>query len=188
MSEVKEQNSASDGNESGNGGGLISTFLDNAAAKGGETIGELAVNSLVGYAKKKYQDHLLLTGEAFNRYLTNSINRLNQIKTIATGGQTRSIMGKQSIYVEVDVSHRGDTIPTNTVNPLLEIKNHILIEGTGGAGKSMLMRYLFLKTAEQGDYLPVFLNLRQISRQKSGEVSILNLIHDSLQDYDRQQI
>ena len=44
---------------------------------------------------------------------------------------------------------------------MLEISNNLLILGTGGVGKSMLTRYLFLDTAEYEGYVPVLIELRR---------------------------
>lgn len=62
------------------------------------------------------------------------------------------------------------------MEPLLEISKHLVIEGTGGIGKSMLLRYLFLKTAMDGDYIPVLLTLRKINKQASDKINIFQLI------------
>ena len=75
-------------------------------------------------------------------------------------------------------------IDTETVDSLLKISNNILIQGTGGIGKSMLMRYLFLNTANCGEYVPVLLQLRRVSSQKIDNISIMNLIYNSMKDFD----
>lgn len=67
---------------------------------------------------------------------------------------------------------------------MLSVSKNLLVEGTGGSGKSMMMRYLFLNTANRGEYVPVLLELRKISKQSPGNISILDLIYTCLKDFD----
>ena len=48
----------------------------------------------------------------------------------------------------------------------------------------MMMRYLFLNTANRGEYVPVLLELRKISKQTSGNISIMDLIYTCMKDFD----
>lgn len=48
----------------------------------------------------------------------------------------------------------------------------------------MLMRYLFLDTAMCGEYVPVLVELRRISNQSIGHLSILELIYTCLKEFD----
>ena len=80
-------------------------------------------------------------------------------------------------------------IPASNAEALLKYGNRILIEGSGGMGKSMLMRYLFLDTIRNNaymkkPYIPVFLELRRVSEQKPGQVSIPELVYACMRNYD----
>lgn len=43
------------------------------------------------------------------------------------------------------ISNRQHIIDTSNVNNILDIGNKIIITGTGGIGKSMLMKHFFFK-------------------------------------------
>lgn len=81
-----------------------------------------------------------------------------------------------------------EIINTETVDIILEKSNKILLIGPGGAGKTMLMRYLFLKTAEHMNYIPIYLQLKKtndLSEEESKEeVCIANLILKELDSFD----
>lgn len=157
--------------------------------KGAEAAGNRAINAIVDYCKKGMGIAKVSVGASFVRYLENAAKRYNQIKTIATGTQPRPILGEGALYVHTNVSYQGVPHPTREVAPLLQIDNNLLIVGTGGAGKSMLMRYLFLDTAHKkdGSYIPILLELRRISGAAGGGVtiqSVLELVYACMKDFD----
>ena len=150
---------------------------------------ERAINPIAEYCKKGLGIARVSLGSSFVRYLENAVKRYNKIKTIATGTEPRPILGENALYVHIGVSCRGKEYPTLAIDPLLKINRHLLIEGTGGAGKSMMMRYFFLDTAYRGSYVPILLELRRISGAASGGVSmqsILELVYACMQEFNVQ--
>lgn len=58
-------------------------------------------------------------------------------------------------------------MPDPTIDALKEISNFIIIEGTGGLGKSMMMRHLMMNTIDRVDFigkLPIFVTLKDYNR------------------------
>lgn len=162
----------------------------NKLSSTGERIAEKAIdrmlNGVLDFLKEKYGYAQVLTKAVYREYLTNAYTRLNQVKTLITGNDPVPIIGKGNIYVNVGVQCQGKEISTTTVDNLLGIHNHILITGTGGIGKSMLMRYFFLNTVNRGTYIPVFIELRKLSNQLSNKepLSIIDLILQCMNDYN----
>lgn len=165
---------------------LLYTAGEGAAVKTAEGVANRALDAIIGFTSKKYNEIKIDIGVAFERYLYNASNRYNKVRTLATGSDPRSIIGEDSIYVSIGVNHNESEVSTASVNNLLEISKDLLILGTGGVGKSMLMRYLFLKSAEEQDYVPILLELRRIDRQTSGSYSIMELIFSCLQEFDAE--
>ncbi|MEE1125407.1 MAG: NACHT domain-containing protein [Acutalibacteraceae bacterium] len=146
-----------------------------------------SVLALIGNAlKKQYGKALVLTENVYIKYLHNAYERYNKIKTLATGSEPRNIIGKNNIYVQINVKNttRNKEIDTSTIEPLLKVSKNLIIRGTGGAGKSMLFRYLFLNTINCGSYIPIFLELRKITDQNTDINGILNLIYNCMNDLD----
>ncbi len=150
----------------------------------GTNIADKALNSIVRFCKKEFGKASVNLGIDFDRYLKNAYERYNHVKTLATGTTSRNIIGEDSIYVNVGVITCWDEISTETVEPMLKESKHILITGTGGAGKSMLMRYLFLNTRNRGTYVPVFLRLNKISEQPVKKISVFDLIYSAMEEFD----
>lgn len=163
---------------------LFTAAAQAGAKAAGESFVNRALNNLLDGCAKRYGMAKVLLGSGFERYLKNASERYNQVHTIATGNIVRSIIGQDNIYVNIGVKLEKKEIDTSTVDPLLSVNKHILIEGTGGVGKSMMMRYLFLNTANRGEYVPVLLELRKISKQSVGAISILDLIYTCMNDFD----
>lgn len=166
------------------GATLFSTVKENAAKKVGEKAADRGLNAIIDFVKNKYGETQVRIGSVFDRYLENAKLRYNQVRTLATGTTTRSIIGDDSLYVSIGVKYNDQEIDTTTVDSMLQISKNILILGTGGVGKSMLTRYLFLDTAEYEGYVPVLIELRRIGTQASGQLSIMNLIYDCMKDFD----
>lgn len=165
---------------------LMDAALENGVRKASENIFNRAANAITDFVKKKYKEYRVDLGIVFEQYMDNASLRYNKIRTLATGNESRSIVGDNSIYVNIGVRYHKDEISTSTVEPMLKISNNILVSGSGGVGKSMLMRYLFLNTVQRGDYVPVLLELRRVSSQLQGQISILDLIYTCMQEYDVQ--
>lgn len=169
-------------------------YLDTAATggvkKAAESLLTRAVDKGIEFYKTQTDQLKVQTGETYIKYLDNAYLRLNQMKTLATGLDTVSILGENNVYVNMSVHYNNfkkgtsKDIDVISVEDLLEVGNNILIVGTGGAGKTMMMKYLFLNTKNRNSYVPVFLELRKVASQKAGEISIPNLIYSCMKDFD----
>ena len=164
-----------------------------AVNSGSETIGanlgnitNNALNSVFRFLKTQYGKALVLNKSVYIKYLQNAYERYNKIKTLATGNEPRNIIGENNIYVQINVKNkaRNKEVDTSTIEPLLNVSKNLIIRGTGGAGKSMLFRYLFLNTINNGMYIPIFLKLRKITNKDTNINGILNLIYNCMNDLD----
>lgn len=147
---------------------LSTPTAESAAKKVGEKAVDRGLNAIIDFVKSKFGETQVKIGVVFDRYLENATQRYNQIRTLATGTTPRNIIGEDSLYVNIGLNYNGAEIDTSTIDSMLEISNNLLILGTGGVGKSMLTRYLFLDTAEYEGYVPVLIELRRIGMQLSG--------------------
>lgn len=175
--------------------GLMEQAVSSGVQQAGGNLATRAVNWVMNLGKKAFGRLWVDLGPAFSRYIDNAYERYNHVKTLATGEQPRviigedGIFGKDSIYVSISAQYKEEDVDTDTVEPLLKISKHLVIEGTGGIGKSMLLRYLFLKTAMDGHYIPVLLTLRKISNQttdETGKIDLFRLIDTCMAEFKGQ--
>lgn len=76
----------------------------------------------------------------------------------------------------------GKTIGTENINDLLKIGNKLIVTGTGGVGKSILFKHLFLNTVSETEFIPVLIELRSFNICDLKDISIYSAIYKSLCD------
>lgn len=131
--------------------------------------GTLAYNALKDTYKKV---HSLIKGkydeskhnEAIEnglKNLTTSIEKFIQVKTIYKGNQ---LVDLNSFYIPTKLLINNSRVK---VNQIIDIDNkNVILEGTVGQGKSILMRYLAYKEATIGNRIPIFFELRNLGKDK----------------------
>lgn len=105
----------------------------------------------------------------FSDYLENAYDKYSQMKTLLYSDAPRDFYDfyvcndiNQRIY-EKRNAYRIHTIHNVSVESLRECSNFVLISGTGGLGKSMMMRHLLLDAVDNYDdsgRLPIFIPLK----------------------------
>lgn len=115
--------------------------------------------------------------------LKNSELRYNKVKTLADMTEPRTLEDENGIYVDVYVEYKGKRISTSTVDNMMQISNNIIVLGSGGTGKSMLMRHLFVNTQHRGSYIPVLVELRKMSNVDKSD-SLLKMVHSCIEEFD----
>lgn len=116
---------------------------------------------------------------AYERYLINTKQKNSKIKTIIYRRAPKELY---SFYECIGVSYNGKTINTENINNLFGLGNKIIVTGTGGIGKSILFKHLFLNTIEETGLIPVLIELRSFNICDVREISIFDTIYKSLCD------
>lgn len=149
-----------------------------------DVISELAKNAacfVVKKLRKAYKDFVskedIDYGTAFEKYLLEAEQHISMAKTILYG-QTPQYL--YSFFVCMGISNRKDIIDTSNVNNILDIGNKIIMTGTGGIGKSMLMKHIFLNTIHTTSYIPILVELRGLNDYISENISIEKYIYNIL--------
>ena len=114
---------------------------------------------------------------AYEDYLKNTKDRYGKIKTIIYRRERKDLY---SFYEATGISYAGQTLSSSNINNLLEIDSKILVTGTGGIGKSILFKHLFLNSMEVTNFIPVFIELRSLNTLVNKELNISNLIFKTL--------
>lgn len=133
--------------------------------------------------KKFFQDmdadELIRYGEAYEEYLLNTRRKHSQIKTLIYRKVPKNL---ESFYECACVKCDEKIIDTSNVTNLLNLGNKIVVTGTGGIGKSMLLKYLFLNIINRTDYIPILLELRGLNSIDSEKIEFFSCIYSILVD------
>jgi len=96
--------------------------------------------------------------KGFSRFIEENLNRFSTVKTIISSSTPIPFL---SLYVNLYLARPGSAHRDEDFLKDIEKYKTVLFTATAGSGKSMLMRYLYLRFLEiQTDRLPVFIELR----------------------------
>jgi hypothetical protein len=133
----------------------------------------------------------------FTEYLSNVADKYSRMKTLLYNDAPRDFY---DFFVCSNVSQkiqiRQNTFKTKiiadaTANNLRSVSNFILLTGTGGLGKSMMMRHLLLdsvKHYDQSGELPVFVPLKNYDDSCSDLFTLVYTTFENLGGTDDEEI
>lgn len=116
-------------------------------------------------------------GLAYERYLRQTRQKYGLIKTIIYNKIPQELL---SFYECVGVRKKNKIIDTCNVKNITEISNKIIITGTGGIGKSTMLKYFFLNSIDTTPFIPVMIELRSLNSQSVNNGVIRDAIYKSL--------
>lgn len=116
------------------------------------------VKSLYSKADATLQVSLLQT--AYTDYLNASRLKYSKTKSFFIRNQPVELY---SYYVPTGIRCADKTINYPDIKSCTEFTNRIVILGSGGSGKSVLMRHLFLNSIESKVYTPILVELRDLN-------------------------
>lgn len=127
--------------------------------------------------------------DIFDSYLEKATNFYSVIKTLLYSEKPREFY---DFYVCNDLQFReygfitkgSDVISNATIPTLSKQSNYSIIRGTGGIGKSMMMRHLFMDSVEayeENGSLPVLCLLKNYNKKHS---SLLEFVYRAVSEFD----
>lgn len=141
-----------------------------------------AANFVVKKLTKKYKDIInkeeIDYGLVFENYLVDAEKHISMAKTILYGQTPHHLY---SFFECMGVANKEGVIDTSNVNNILNMGNKIIITGTGGIGKSMLMKHFFLDTIKNTSYIPVLVELRGLNEYPPEEICIEKYVFNILE-------
>lgn len=105
----------------------------------------------------KVQQELI---NSYESYLVKSKEKNSKIKTLL---YRRNPVNLYSFYESINVTLEKESVSTKDIRNLLSISKRILITGTGGVGKSTMVKHLFLNCVENQCYVPIIIELRSFN-------------------------
>ena len=152
-------------------------IVANTAAKVAEDAALGAWNKIKKFFKDINRHDEIVFGTAYEEYLENTKKRNSKVKTLIYRHVPQDLY---SFYECVGVQYNEKVIKTDNIENIISINNKIIITGTGGIGKTTLLKHLFLNTIEETAYIPVLIELRAANAIDNEKLNIKELIYENL--------
>lgn len=114
---------------------------------------------------------------AYSNYLTNSASKFSKSKSFFIRNQPTDLY---EYYVPIGIHCHGTHIQEPTIAECLQQNTRLIIKGSGGSGKSVLIKHLFLDCIRTGGYAPILVELRDLN---AGESSLDQAISETLDSF-----
>ena len=119
----------------------------------------------------------IVYGAAYEKYLRNTYQKFSKIKTIIYRRVPKDLY---SFYECIGLLNSGDTIDTSNINNLLDVDNKIIVTGTGGIGKTMLFKHLFIDAIKNTALIPILIELRTFNNIEDKTLSLKTIVYKTL--------
>lgn len=134
------------------------------------------IRSTAKRAKEKVE---LVLKKGFSEYIRENVVRFSFVKTIISSSTPIPLL---SIYVNLHLRHPNASLRDEDFLTEISKYRNVLFCATAGAGKTMLMRYLYLRFLEtQTDRLPIFIELRDLNQHP--ELRLRDYIRSRIEEY-----
>lgn len=150
-------------------GALVTSFM----AKNFEKIWTVAKNTY-NAADETVQVTLKT---AYTDYLSKTAEKYSKSKSFFIRNEPTNLY---SYYVPIGISCNAKSISEPSIQTCTLISNRIIISGTGGSGKSVLLKHLFLDCIASGAYVPIMVELRDLN---GAELSLDEFVTELLSDF-----
>lgn len=156
----------------------VAGFLDKYGAKLYESVRKIS--------KDAYDESRINWRFGYERYLEKSLNKYYYAKTFLSYNQPLPLY---DLYVPLSVASDHKEIRNTSITDLMEENNFSIIMATGGSGKTMMLRHLFVDTIEQTSQVPVFVELRELNDSKLDLYGLITKkLRDNQFDFDDEYI
>lgn len=149
----------------------------NAAAKVAEDAALGTWNRIKKFFKDVNRHDEIVFGTAYEDYLENTSKRNSKVKTLIYRHVPKELY---SFYERVGVRYNDKIIKTDNIKNIISINNKIIITGTGGIGKTTLLKHLFLNTIKETTYIPVMIELRAANTIELENLCVRRIIYENL--------
>ncbi len=166
-----------------------SELLAKGVAGAGASVGRIIVETwikpkLKRMAKDKKVQRMLeeyLFEDKFAEYLTRAADNRAYINTIVFDNQEKRL---EELYIPLTIEGPNNAsykLTGSSISPVKHIKRLLLVD-TAGMGKSTLLKWMFLESVKSNIGIPVFIELRKLTKENG----ILNEITREIDSLDEK--
>lgn len=142
-----------------------------------EQYAEPMIKGIVQLSKDEWEKFKIDFDIVFIEYVKNAYEKYSKIKTLLYRTEPKFIYDFFEVPTLMKNEHKYFDV--DNVDDIINISKYIIIQGTGGIGKSTLMKHLFISELHNKNLIPIFIELKDINDMKE-EYEINDLIFDKL--------
>lgn len=124
--------------------------------------------------KDNYKRLLIDFDLAFKDYLKSTYEKYSKVKTLLYKAEPKPLY---SFFECCSLKLNNNIIDANDVDNVLNQSKFNIIQGTGGIGKSTLLKHFFINELNKKDLIPLFFELKNLEISEKG---LLNILYDTL--------
>ncbi|WP_263220117.1 NACHT domain-containing protein [Pseudomonas atacamensis] len=117
---------------------------------------------------------------AYTDYLSKTSEKYSKSKSFFIRNEPTSLY---SYYVPIGIACNTHSISEPDIKGCISITNRVIISGSGGSGKSVLLKHLFLDCIATGAYVPIMVELRDLNNT---ETTLNEFVTELLGDFGFQ--
>lgn len=167
---------------------LVSLAVSEAIKNLAKEMSSFLAKKVTEYYKDIPKKELVDSGMAFEDYLYKVRDMHSKSKTILYRDEKKELetfFEPPTLYKEETQLRRKPKsffIPSENLEEIIKRSGHskILITGTGGMGKTILLKHLCVNAIDSGYKIPIFISLRWFNDMEIREEPLENLIYDRL--------
>lgn len=114
---------------------------------------------------------------AYTDYLSKTAEKYSKSKSFFIRNEPTNLY---SYYVPIGIACNSQSINEPDIDRCFLKTNRIIISGTGGSGKSVLLKHLFLDCIASGTYVPIMVELRDLN---GAELTLDEFVSELLSDF-----
>lgn len=143
-----------------------------------KTMGSKLFEKVSKFVKTSMVKSEIDLGNAFENYLNHAKDCCEKIKTLLYRHQPKELY---SFYQPMSLKNGKKIVDTSDLNNVIAISNTIIITGTGGSGKTIMMKHFFLDCIYQKTSVPVLIELRGLNGSDPENISIIDFVYEKMQ-------
>ncbi|RED91231.1 NACHT domain-containing protein [Marinoscillum furvescens] len=136
------------------------------------------IGSIASKSFKKISNEISIKLQnKYSVYLRNIANRYGKTRTFFIRDDPKPLY---QFYEPIGIECETKRIENASITEIVDVNTRILIQGSGGAGKSVLLKHLLLNSLKTNYKVPVFLELRDSNHK---EQVLTDLISKSFKEF-----
>ncbi len=119
------------------------------------------IEKISNLTKSEWEKFKIDSEIVFIKYLENSYDKYSKVKTILYRTEPKPLYNFFE-FPNLEKSY-DESIDSLDINNLLDISQFLIIQGTGGIGKSTFMKHLLINELYKKDLIPIFIELKDLN-------------------------